>query len=596
MATASQKSSSAMGNWAGLFLATLAAYLPMLRGGLIWDDDAHITRADLQSWTGLGRIWFELGATQQYYPVLHRAFWLEHRLWGQSAFGYHLLNVLLHATAAGLFGLGLRRLTGRSAWGWFAAFLFALHPVGVESVAWISEQKNTLSTVFYLLAALTYLRWAKPAGRTQTGTYLLATLLFILALLSKSVTATLPAALLVVLWWRDGRLSWRRDVVPLLPWFLLALAAGGLTAWVERTYIGAQGGRFDLTWGARCLLAGRITCFYLGKLFWPAPLIFVYPRWTLPAGVTASAVWPLAVVLGLLAVAWARRRHGRGPAAALLFFVGSLFPALGFFNVYPFIFSFVADHFQYLASLGVFAFAAAAWEAGPGWSTRIGRAGALAVLLLLGVLTWRQCLSYRDVRTLYQTTLDRNPQAWLAHLNLGNLLLEAGRPDQAIAHYHTAARIEPDYPSTHFNLAKAEMQQGHPAVAVGEFEQTLRLAPRDVEARNNLGIALAETGRLPEAEAELRQAVALAPRYTRALSNLGVVLLHEDRPAEAVPPLTAAVALEPELAEPHCNLGLALVKLGRMAEAQAQLAEALRINPADPVAREAWSRLTLPAP
>ena len=195
--------------------------MPALQAGFIWDDDGHVTRTDLRDLSGLYRIWFEFGATQQYYPVLHSAFWLEHLVWGDSPLGYHLLNVLLHASAACLFGVLLRRLAVPGAA--LAALLFALHPVCVESVAWISEQKNTLSLVFYLCAALAYLRFTE---RRRGTVYLLATGLFVLALLTKTVTASLPAALLVVFWWQRGRLEWRRDVVPLLPWFALGRGVG----------------------------------------------------------------------------------------------------------------------------------------------------------------------------------------------------------------------------------------------------------------------------------------------------------------------------------------------------------------------------------
>src|SRR6185312_9465318 len=225
---------------------------------------------------GLGQIWTRPGATQQYYPVVHSAFWLEHRLWGDATLGYHLLNVLLHVTAACLLAAVLRKLAVPGAW--LAAFLFALHPVAVESAAWISEQKNTLSTVFYLLAALAYLRFD---ARRTAGAYALGLLCFLLALFTKSVTATLPAALLLVLWWKRGRLEGRRDVRPLLPWLAAGLAAGAFTAWVERHFVGAQGPAYVLDLPQRCALSGRIIWFYLGKLAWPARLTFIYPHWTI---------------------------------------------------------------------------------------------------------------------------------------------------------------------------------------------------------------------------------------------------------------------------------------------------------------------------
>jgi hypothetical protein len=259
-----------------LVAAVVVVYLPALQAGFIWNDSDYVTRPGLRSLSGLGRIWFEVGSTEQYYPLLHSFFWIQHQLWGDAPLGYHLTGVLLHAGSALLLAAGLRRWTIPGAW--LAAFVFALHPVAVESVAWVAEQKNTLSLVFYLAAALAYAAFdQRRSGRM----YLLATFLFVLALLSKTTTATLPPALWVLLWWRYGRLEWRRDVLPLLPWMAMAAVAGLFSAWVERTYIGADGAEFALSAGERLLLAGRILWFYVGKLVWPFDLVFIYPRWTI---------------------------------------------------------------------------------------------------------------------------------------------------------------------------------------------------------------------------------------------------------------------------------------------------------------------------
>jgi len=358
---------AAIGTWALLFFATLIAYLPALRGGLLWDDDHHLTSPDLQSFHGLWRIWFDPGATQQYYPLLHSAFWIEHRIWGDSVLGYHVANVLLHATAVFLLIAILRRLSLPGAW--LAGFMFALHPICVEAVAWISEQKSTLSGVLYLCSALAWLHFDQTRSKRK---YFLATGLFVLALLSKTVTATLPAALLVVLWWKRGRVDWRRDARPLLPWLALGACAGIFTAWMERTSIGAQGPDFALTLAARFLLAGRAICFYAGKLLWPAGLMFTYPRWTFDTREWWQYGFPALVVAVAIALALAARRH-RGPLAGFLLFAGTLFPVLGFLNVYPFLFSFVADHFQYLACLGIIV--PAAWA---GYGRPAGLAGPFA--------------------------------------------------------------------------------------------------------------------------------------------------------------------------------------------------------------------------
>ena len=227
----------------------------------------------------------------------------------------------------------------------------------VESVAWISEQKNTLSTMFYLLAAIAYLNFDE---RRQWRSYAISSALFVMALLSKSMTATLPAALLVVFWWRRGQLSWRRDALPLIPWFSLGATVGLFTGWVERTVLGAEGAEFVFSPVDRILIAGRATWFYLVKLLWPSDLMFVYPRWRVEASVWWQFLFPLGVV-ALTVLLWKVRAWSRGPLACWLLFVIALFPILGFMNVYAFQYSFVADHWQYLASLRIFAIAAVGW-------------------------------------------------------------------------------------------------------------------------------------------------------------------------------------------------------------------------------------------
>jgi protein O-mannosyl-transferase len=632
-----------------IFCATLVAYFPAIGAGFIWDDDAHVTKPALRTLHGLGRIWFELGATQQYYPVLHSAFWLEHRLWGDAAMGYHLVNILLHATAACLFGLALQRLLKVDeaspprllSAALFGALIFALHPVCVESVAWISEQKNTLSTVFYLLSALAFLTWhglpAHVPMRTRAGSpcyvglgwYILSLALFILALLSKSVTATLPAALLVVLWWKRGNLSWKRDVVPLLPFFAIGITAGLLTAWVERTYIiGAGSVAFDLGTLQRCLLAGRVIWFYLAKFFWPANLIFIYPRWQVDAGVWWQYLFPVAA-LALLAALRSIRRRTRGPLAGALFFVGTLFPALGFFNAYPFVFSYVADHFQYLASLGTIALIAGGWECrkvviskgtnpeslkGKVLDDSKQRGGAanwlstyyllltnyyfrlivaLSLLCTLGVLTWRQCRIYHDPETLYRATLAKNPDCFLARNNLGKLLRESGRTGEAIGQYLAALRIKPDA-EVHYNLGVALVSAGQPRDAVIEFQEALRLHPDYPEAHINLARALAGLGRFPEAIAHDEEALRLKPDSSEARkpdedtlrldaseahNNLGNIFFAQGRVAEAMEQFQAALQAEPDYAPAHNGMGAVLSQAGQVAPAIAQFEQALRIKP-----------------
>ena len=507
--------------------AVLLAYAPALSGAFLWDDDAHVTAPDLRSLGGLARIWLDLGATQQYYPLLHSAFWLEHRLWGDAAVGYHLANVFLHAAVAWLLFVVLRRLAVPGAP--LAAAVFALHPVHVESVAWISEQKNTLSTVFYLGGLLTYLRFDE--GRRRAG-YALATALFVLGLLTKTVVATLPGALLVVLWWRRGRLEARRDMLPLAPWLALGAGAGLLTAWIERRLLGAEGAEFAFTFAERCALAGRVVWFYLGKLAWPADLSFVYPRWT-----TAAPGWPqllpLVALLAVIAASWVVRGRSRTPLCVSLLFLGALFPALGFVNVYPFVFSFVADHFVYVPSLAVIAAAAASAALlrsrlrGP--SRRAFEVGVALLVATLGVLTWRQSRAYRDPQTLYEETLARNPGCYLCLNNLGTLAVADGRFDEAFDRFSQALRLHPGSVEAHSNLGNLLLKSGSAAEAIEHYEAALRIAPRNVATRTNLGIAFFLAGRRAEAREQYETALRILPGYAPAERSLDLLRGSEAR-------------------------------------------------------------------
>ncbi|MFZ3331337.1 MAG: tetratricopeptide repeat protein [Candidatus Acidiferrales bacterium] len=564
-----------------ILCATLAAYFPALRGGLLWDDNSHLTKPGLQSFHGVWRIWFELGATQQYYPLLHSAFWLEHRMWGDAVVGYHLTNVVLHALSACLVVLIMKRLSLPGAW--FAGFVFALHPVNVESVAWISEQKSTLSGVFYLAALLAYLHFDQERRKSK---YLLATGLFVLALLSKTVTATLPAVLLVIFWWRRGRLEWKRDIQPLLPWFALGISAGLFTSWVERTLIGARGTDFLLTPAQRVLIAGRAICFYAGKLWWPTNLTFFYPHWKIDPAVWWQWLFPAGVLAFGIGLVLAARRY-RGPLAGFLIFCGTLFPVLGFLNVYPFRYSYVADHFQYLASLGIIAPVAsvlvpAIERISPRRSVTIACCGMLIVVL--GVLTWRQSRMYRDIETLYRESLARNPDSWMAHCNLGVLFAEMpGRLPDAIAEYQAALRIRPDFAEAHVSLGNAFSQiPGRLPDAIAEYQAALRIKPDYAEAHNNLGIALAFTpGRLQDAIAEYQAALRIDPDYADAHVNLGNALSQiSGREPDAISEYQAAIRINPKYAEAHFNLGNVLARTpGRLQDAIAEYQAALQIRP-----------------
>jgi len=558
--------------------AVVAAYAPALGGAYLWDDSAHVPREELRSLDGLRRTWLEIGATQQYYPLLFSWFWAQCRVWGDWTPGYHAVNLALHAGAAVLVMMVVRRLLRGSpgersagvAWAdlaaWLTGAVWALHPVNVESVAWITQQKNTVSAVFYLSAMLVYLKFDGTRGR---GAYAWATALFVASLLSKPVTVTLPAALLVILWWRRGRLSWKRDAAPLLPWFVLSVASGALTAWVEHSVTGAKGDAFGLAPAERLLLPGRVVVFYLAKLAWPTELIFVYPRWEVDAGAWWQWLYPAGAV-ALAGAAWMVRKRWRGPLAGYLFFAGSLFPVLGLFNVYLYQYTFVADHFQYLPSLGVIAVACGALAMGAS-RARSGRGAAVAALAVLpavlGVMTHRQCREYSDSEALYEATLARNPSSWMAHNNLGVWLNDAGRREEAMTHFGAALALRPEYPEAMNNLGVALASAGRRAEAAARFESALRMRESYAEAAANLVGVLTDAGRVQEAIVRGREAAARGAVDARVRISLGIALGTAGEHAEAAREFEGALRLSPGQVEALWGLAVSYEGAGRRSEA-----------------------------
>jgi protein O-mannosyl-transferase len=559
-----------------ILLVTFFIYLPSLNGTRLWDDDGHITRPELQSFAGLCRTWTELTATQQYYPLLHSAFWVEYKLWGDSMLGYHLVNLLWHMCAVSLFYLILVRLKIPGAL--LAAAIFAVHPVMVESVAWISEQKNTLSAVFYLGAMLVYLRFDESR---HPSCYFFALGLFVLGLLTKTVTATLPAALLVVFWWQRGALSWKRDVVPLVPFFVFGAASGMLTAWIERTLIGAEGASYEMTIVERGLLAGRVIWFYLGKLVWPADLMFFYPRWTLDPAVWWQWLFPVAS-LAVLILLWTLRNRTRSPLAGWLLFVGTLFPVLGFLNVFPFIFSYVADHFQYLSSLGMITLVAAGIARGISRLEISLRYTAwffcLIAVAALATVSFRQAKMYSDVVTLYRTTLARNPKCWIAYNNLGELLVSTNR-EEAMDYYQAALRLRPEYPEALNNMGYQLTQSGRLSEAIEYLQRAVHAAPDFSKALNNLGIALFKSGNVSEATEQFRLAVQYNPRDALAQSSYANVLSLSGKMDDAIAHYKEAVRIQPSFVDVHYRLAEVLRQRGQLQEAIEHYQAALQYEP-----------------
>jgi len=560
-----------------LAAVTILAYQPAWHGGLLWDDDNCTTPPELRSLDGLRRIWFQPRATAQYYPLLYTSYWVQQRLLGDSPSGYHLVNLLLHIGCVVLVLKILRflRVPGAE----LAAVIFALHPVNVETVAWIAERKNTLSGIFALAATFSYLKFDENRSRPS---YALAIGLFLLGLLSKTAIVTLPLAWLMIFWWKRGAISWRRDVVPSIPFFFLSAAAGLVTRWFENTGIGYKTTILDLSLLDRCLIAGRAFWSQLGKLLWPSNLMFVYPRWEINAGVWWQYLFPLAV-LGLLGVLWNLRRWSRAPFAGVLIYLFLLLPSLGFLNIYFFIYSFVADHWQYLACLGIITPCASGIVLLAGhfkrWQGWIEPGVTLLVAGTLFLLTSQQSRMYTDIETLYRTTIARNPTCWMAQVNLGNILYQSNRVPEAMDLFNLAMGIKPAV--AHYSLGNALLQKGRTSGAIEQYKEALRIDPNYAETQNNLGNALLLIGQTSKAIDQYQQALRINPGNAKTHNNLGNALVQTGRAAEAIDHYKQALRIHPTSADAHNNLASALAQMGRISEAIEQLKAALRIKPHD---------------
>jgi len=612
------------GEWLlGLLLvaAVVLAYQPVWHAGFIWDDDFYVTQNPLLTAPdGLKRIWFSLDSPSQYFPLTYTLFRLERALWGLNAAGYHWVNLLLHAANGLLLWRLLRRLALPGAW--LAAALFALHPVQVESVAWVTEGKNVLSLFFSLLAVRAWVEFVDdrpaPAGRY----YALALLAAALALGAKTTACTLPAALLLVLWLKHQPLTFRRLAL-ILPFLVMGVAMGLLSVWWERYHQGTRADLFAYGPLDRLLIASHAVWFYAGKLLWPVGLTFSYPQWSINPADPLAYGWLAAGAAVCVAAGLARRRLGRGVEVAGLFFVATLSPLLGFIMNYTFRYTFVADHYQYAAAIGPLALAAAVLARGGAGRFRARVrwrvvAGA-ALLIVLGTLTWRQARRYADEETLWRATLADNPRCWMAHDNLATLLdlqgkldeamvhyqasLEVypahaearnnfgaalerqGRLDEAIAQFQIALQINPGDADIHCNLGRTWLQKGGVDEAVAQYQEAVRLQPGSAPAHFGLANALRQQGHPEAALAQCRAALKIRPDYPEALNNLGATFDQQGRVEEAITQYQAALHRQPDYAEARLNLGSDLMKTGRVAEAIIQYEAVLKIRPDDADAR-----------
>ncbi len=568
---------------------TVIAYLPALHDGFVFDDGPLIIMNRLvRAHDGLYRFWFTTEASD-YYPLTGTLWWLQWRAFGYQAIGYHAVNILLHAANAILVWLILLRLKVPGAW--LAGAIFAVHPVNVATVAWMSEQKSTLSMLFSAVAILLYLRFYEDGRWRWYGFSLTA---FLLALLSKTAVVMLPLVLLGCVWWMRGRLR-SKDWLCSVPFFVLSLALGLVTVWFQH-HRALQGHlvRSD-GFPARLAAAGWVPWFYLYKALLPINLTLMYPKWSIDASRWVSYV-PGALLIVCFLVFWRERRTwGRPLLFGLGYFLVMLFPVMGILDQGFYTFSLVADHWQYYSIIGVIALAVAAGES---VFRRIGdqhrwweMAVAIGMLALLGAATWQRSRVYATDETLWEDTVARNPQEWHAYINLGAALKQSGKLEAAVGCLEQALRLNPDSAEAHNDLGDALRQQGKLPEAIRHFEQALRIRPLYAESQGNLGNALAQLGRDQEAIRHFEQALQINPDFAEVHNNLGNALMKQGQVPEAVEHYQQALRINPDFAEAHLNLAIALEKTGRAPEAIEQYKQALRLKPDLAEARYALARL-----
>src|SRR5215471_11392081 len=560
---------------------TILAYRPAWHGGFLWDDDDYIIKNELlTARDGWQRIWFSLDSPSQYFPFTYSTFRIEHALWGLNTTGYHWVNLLLHVGNALLVWTVLARLKVPGSW--LAAAIFALHPVQVESVAWITERKNVLMGFFFLLTLLAWIAFVDERTRRSWIFYCLALIFYVLALSAKATACTLPAALFLILWLQKRPITMRR-LMQIGPFVILGLGMGLLVVWWEHYHQGTNRAAFTfLSPIERILVASRAVWFYLSKIFWPSNLTFIYPRWNISPTDPVHYIWLLLSIGACAAIYFLRRYCGRSVEVAAAFFVATLSPVLGFIMLFTFRYTFVADHYQYLACIGPIALACAGIVSFSEKFTQYRAVivgAALLVLASLGTLTWRQAATYSDVETLWRTTLARNPECWMAHTNIGLVLFQKGQVDEAIAHYRAALQIQPDWWDAEYNLGTALSAKGEVDEAILHSEKAVAMRPTDPDAQVSLANLLFQKGHIDEAIAHYQKAITARPNDFVARYGLGHAFLEKGELNSAIQACRSALLLRPLDADCHTTLAIALEEKGNPAEAIQHYNKALELAP-----------------
>jgi tetratricopeptide (TPR) repeat protein len=576
-----------------LVLGVIFVYQPVWYAGFIWDDDQRLTANPcIIGPLGLKEIWTTSAA--RFYPLVLSTFWLEHAVWGLAPLPYHLVNVFLHAISAVVLWRVLRKLEVPGAW--LGAALWGLHPVQVETVAWISEMKNTESCVFYLLTILFFVNrlTAENPGKRSGGdwNYALSLLCAVLAMASKSSTLLLPVVLGLCTWWVKGRWHWR-DMARVGPFLLMTLLAGAITMLtVQKT--GIDESQWAQSWQERLAMAGDVFWFYLGKLLWPHPLIIIYPGWQIDTGQWISYL-PIATLVLALSILWLKRESwSRSFLFAFAYYLVTLLPVMGLFSMTSFRYAPVEDHLQYLASMGPLALAGAGLSrlADVVISRRLWLQSSLCggLLILLGLLSWQRAWVYESEKTLWTDTLTENPGCWLGYNILGLVFFQQGQVDEAMDYYQKSLAINPSYALAHYNLGLALAQKGRTDEAMAQYQKALEIDPAFVDASYNLGNDFFQKGQVDEAIVHYQKVLEINPNHLDAHNNLGLSLYEKRQVDEAIIQYQRALEIDPNFPDAHYNLGLALIQKGQVDEAVAQFQDAVRLNPNDTSAQNNLAR------
>ena len=557
-----------------IVLAGLVIYWPALQGDWLWDDNVLVTgNSDLRSVQGLGNIWFSTPVTD-YWPLTWTLLWVEWHIWGNNPVGYHVCSLALHLLSGFLIWRLFNRLGLRL--GWLGGLLFVIHPLAVESVAWVAEIKNTLSLPFYLLSLNAWLdgEEEKPGGYGRSVLYYLA------AMLAKTSTVMLPAVILLYCWWKRGRIS-GQEFKRMIPYGAIALVLGLVTLYFQDHGHGNNPVELGGI-GTRLVRAGTALFFYFGKFILPVQLLPIYPRWTFDPPVFFQILTiPLLAIL-LLGFWIERRGRGRHALFGSGFFLLNLLPVLGFVKMQYLNVTWVADHFVYLPMIGLIGLFVAGCGQLLEWIPATLKIYVMGALVL--AFTWlaRESNGYAGLfigqEPLFTYTLRYNSQAWLAHYNLGFTLMQSGRVPEAVDQFEQAVKIKPGADARN-NLGIALVHAGRIPEALEQYAQAVKIKPDFAEAHYNLGIALMDAGRVPDAMEQYKETVKLKPDFANAYNNLGMALMQTGRVAEAVAQYEMALKANPDDAEAHNNLGVALRQSGRLDDAIGQFEAALRIKP-----------------